>query len=73
MSEFITYREKNLEGELMYFILQKEFPHFNCFIADRPVVNFMQPMPIDSYNLWICLLNNKHYICIAQHFHEVLN
>ncbi len=53
MNEFITYRDTNTEGELLYFVLQKDFPHFNCYISERPVVNFVQPMPITDYHLFL--------------------
>lgn len=52
MQPYITFREE-LGNELGYFILQREFPHFLCYIAERPIVNFVQPMPVSAYNLWI--------------------
>jgi len=48
MAEFVTYKEDD-----KYFILQKEFPHFVCQISEQPIVNFIQPLPISNYNLWI--------------------
>jgi len=48
MAEFITYREDD-----QYFILQKEFPHFVAKVSDQPIVNFIQPLPISNYNLWL--------------------
>lgn len=53
MSGYITYRDKNEEGELLYFILQKEFPHFTCYVSEIPVVSFVQPIPVTSYRLWV--------------------
>ena len=50
--KYITYREE-IDGDLQYFILQKEFPHFCCYISDKPIVNFIQPLPISSYDLWL--------------------
>jgi len=50
---YITFREP-IEDGLGYFILQKEFPHYLCNISESPVVNFIQPMPVTSYNLWLC-------------------
>ena len=52
MNKFITYRE-DIGNETGYFILQKEFPHYVGRIADRPIVNFIQPVPITDYRLWI--------------------
>lgn len=53
MNRYITFRDTNDKGDLLYFILQRDFPHYNCCLADQPIVNFVQPMPISSYNLWI--------------------
>lgn len=49
---YITYREF-INDELGYFICQKDFPHYLCRISDKPIVNFIQPIPITDYNLWI--------------------
>lgn len=52
MSPFITYRDIE-EGELQYYILQREFPHYVGIISTYPKTNFIESMPIAGYNLWI--------------------
>lgn len=52
MSDFITYREL-VGDEMGYFICQKEHPHYLCRISERPIVNFIEPVPVTSYNLFI--------------------
>lgn len=53
MIPYITYREPDADGNMLYFILQKDFPHFLCEVSERPIVNFFQPVPINEYNLYI--------------------
>ena len=52
MSPFITYRDIE-EGELQYYILQREFPHYVGIISTYPKTNFIESMPVTGYNLWI--------------------
>jgi hypothetical protein len=52
MNQFITFREE-INNETGYFILQRDFPHYLCRIAEQPIVNFIQPIPITNYNLWL--------------------
>lgn len=52
MGTFITYREKDSSGVLQYYILQKDFPHINGLILNKPCEgNWCSPVP--GYNLWI--------------------
>jgi len=53
MDKYISYRETDEEDFLQYYILQKEFPHILVNISERPVVNFVQPVPINEYNLFL--------------------
>lgn len=50
---YLTYRENNDEGELLYFIVQKEFPNYQCVISDVPKRVFVEPMPLSGYNLFL--------------------
>lgn len=49
---YITYREEK-DGELMYYILQKEFPHNIGQIAVLPIIDSLVVSPIAGYNLWV--------------------
>lgn len=79
MHLYITYRESDAEGNQQYFILQKEFPHFVAKISEQPIVNFIQPMPITNYNLYLvfngCLRGNiiPSYKDIGEEVKSVMN
>ena len=49
---FITYRELH-NGQLEYYVLQKEFPHFLGRIVTSPVPNAIVNCPVAGYNLWV--------------------
>lgn len=53
LSRFITFRDKDSEGELRYYILQREFPHFVGIISNIPVPNALCFSPIPEYNMYI--------------------
>ncbi len=48
---YITYREEK-EGNLLYYILQKEHPHYVGVITYGPVENRIQ-IPITEHNLYV--------------------
>lgn len=52
MSKFITYREEDKNGNLCYYILQKDFPHFVGIISTSPSEGTWQSA-IPNYNLWV--------------------
>jgi hypothetical protein len=51
MIPYITYREEK-EGNLLYYILQKEHPHYVWVIAYGPIENKIQ-IPITEHNLYV--------------------
>jgi hypothetical protein len=51
MIPYITYREEK-EGNLLYYILQKEHPHYVGVIAYGPIENKIQ-IPITEHNLYV--------------------
>lgn len=53
MIHFITYREPDEKGELQYYILQKEFPHFIGRLVNKPIEGAIINSAVPSYNLWI--------------------
>lgn len=50
---YITYRDTNESGELLYFILQKDFPHYLTILSDTPRKTFVQAIPITNYSLYL--------------------
>lgn len=53
MNPFITYRDVNEKGELLYFILQKEFPHYQTVLSEQPIKVFVNAIPISAHRLWL--------------------
>lgn len=54
MQPFISYREKNEDGLLCFYILQKAFPHYcGLIVAEYPVEGAIINQPIAGYNLWV--------------------
>jgi hypothetical protein len=51
MIPYITYREEK-EGNLLYYILQKEHPHYVGVIAYNVIENKIQ-IPITEHNLYV--------------------
>lgn len=54
--EFVTFREADEEGNLRYFIAQKDFPNLVAEISQTPNKKFVDAVVIGEYNLWICLV-----------------
>lgn len=52
MSPFITYRDKDENGNLQYYILQRDFPHFVGVISSTPITGTWQS-GIAGHNLWV--------------------
>lgn len=55
MEKYITFRERDSEGELQYYILQRQFPHIVGEISTRPKEFIVQPIQITGYYLWLTL------------------
>ena len=53
MSPYITYRELDNAGELQYYILQRDFPHYIGLISTYPKENIILPIQITGYYLWV--------------------
>lgn len=52
MKPFITFRDNDKEGNLQYYILQRDFPHFIGVISSVPVSGTWQH-PIAGHHLWV--------------------
>ena len=53
MNQFITFREEDKNGELQYYILQRDHPHYVGFITPIPNEESLQSSPIPGYNLYV--------------------
>lgn len=53
MSPFITFRDTDSVGELKYYILQRDFPHYVASIEDRKPESALMVHPILGYSLWL--------------------
>lgn len=49
---YITFTEPGKDGEMEYFILQKEFPHHVAVIRNYPVLGSWSGVVI-NHNLWV--------------------
>lgn len=52
MTPYITYRDKDEKGNLQYYILQRNFPHFVSVISAIPKTGTWQSA-VAGYNLWV--------------------
>lgn len=50
---FLTYRETNEKGELIYYILQKEFPHYLAWVSNTRVEKALAQATVAGYNMQI--------------------
>lgn len=53
VDQFITYREKDKDGILQYYILQKAFPHYIGRIVYSPPAKYICLAPIPRYNMFV--------------------
>lgn len=55
MSNYITYREADSGGQLQYFILQKQWPHYVGMVIDNPSYKSILKTPIANTTLYVSL------------------
>ena len=53
MQKYVTFRDVNDFGELQYYILQREFPHYLSVISTFPRESIISSIPITNYYLWV--------------------
>lgn len=53
MTKFVTYRDVDIDNNLQYFVLQKDFPHFVGMICPIPKIELVPAIAISNYNLWM--------------------
>ena len=54
MNPYITFRDKDKNGDLQYYILQRDFPHYVGRIVVSPKQGALINQSIAGYNLWVC-------------------
>jgi len=52
MNPFITYRDKDAEGNLQYYILQRDFPHLIGRLSTVPIAGTWRST-VAGYNLYV--------------------
>jgi hypothetical protein len=53
MEPFITFRDTNNKGELKYYILQRDYPHYCGRIDELPDPDAIFQSPVAKYYLWV--------------------
>lgn len=53
MSPYITFRDNDKNGELQFYILQRDFPHYCAILSSHPIPEPLAIAPISGHNLWI--------------------
>lgn len=53
MSPFITFKDQNKAGDMTYYILQREWPHYVGYIAYSPIPDPICQIPVTGHNLWL--------------------
>lgn len=53
MQPYITYRETDDKGELQYYILQREFPHYLGVVKSSPQESVLVQAPVAGHYLWV--------------------
>ena len=52
--KYITYREKNDDGIICYFILQRSHPNYVGVVSLGPLENVIACSPMPGYKLYVC-------------------
>ncbi len=53
MEPFISYREKDKEGNLQYYVLQREFPHYVGLLTIDPHLKSVLKVPMAGYRFYV--------------------
>jgi hypothetical protein len=53
MNPFITFREKDKDGNLQYYVLQRAFPHYIGVVLNNPGSGLIGQSAIPGYTLWV--------------------
>lgn len=53
MSPYITFKDTNSKGELMFYVLQRDFPHYVAYLSYFPIEGAINQVPISGHNLFL--------------------
>ncbi len=53
MIPFILFKEKDKNGNIQQYVLQREYPNYIGVISYRPIETALIQHPIANYNLWV--------------------
>ena len=53
MSPYITFKDFDSNGELQYYILQREYPHYCGVVAYLPIADSICQIPVTAHHLYI--------------------
>ena len=53
MNPYVTFRDTDSQGELRYYVLQRQYPNFVGVIMERPNPDSLACVPISGHNLWV--------------------
>lgn len=68
--KYLTFREPNEKGNLLYYVLQKAFPHFQAVLSVNPSDKGLAVSPIAGYHLYVVIhgtLRGKNVIPVYNH------
>jgi hypothetical protein len=53
MNPFVTFKDTDKKGELQYYILQREYPHYVGQITYYPSGEAICQVPVSGHNLYV--------------------
>lgn len=53
MSPYISFRDTDKEGNLRYYILQRNHPNYLALVSEKPYPESLFCMTVPGYNLWV--------------------
>lgn len=58
MEPFITYKEKDVNGDDLYFVLQRKFPHYQAVVLEQPKEGAIVSVPVSGHHLYLTFAGN---------------
>ncbi len=52
-SKYISFRDNDSKGELQYYILQRDYPHYVARISYKPSTESLMCVPVTDHLLWL--------------------
>lgn len=72
MMPFITFRDKDKNGNLLYYILQRDFPHYVGLLSPYPIEGVLCQSAITGHSLWIVFNGTLRGNMIPSHKGEMV-